>query len=242
VSGSKIAMARVAAFTLSALARLSRVFAMSLSSSILRQPAIPLSHSTFSLSRRCARRYHDVLQVLDPPSESITDLYRFALLLTGDPEAAGDAVVEAFAGMPEDLSQLRNEKTRAARVLREVRTRCIRKSEAPRVGDEAHDLHAFRALAAEITAQAGETPGAEIAPESVAAGPPVASLEVAHRFCLLPEPERSCLALFYLDLFTAREVAVFFKMTVEELAATLAKARKLLQKSALVPQAQQVQQ
>ena len=48
---------------------------------------------------------------------------------------------------------------------------------------------------------------------------------------ILPEPERSALALFYLDFFTIAEIAELLKMNVETLAETLAAARGLLEQS-----------
>ncbi len=54
---------------------------------------------------------------------------------------------------------------------------------------------------------------------------------LAQRFHGLPEPERSALALFYLDFFTVAEIAELLKMTLETLAETLGAARGLLAQS-----------
>jgi DNA-directed RNA polymerase specialized sigma24 family protein len=54
---------------------------------------------------------------------------------------------------------------------------------------------------------------------------------LAQRFHLLPEPERSALALFYLEFFTVEEIARLLKMDVDVLSDTLAAARQLLQQS-----------
>ena len=51
---------------------------------------------------------------------------------------------------------------------------------------------------------------------------------LAQRFHLLPEPERSALAFFYLDLFDTEGIAELLGVTVEELAALLARARPML--------------
>src|SRR5206468_3974824 len=51
---------------------------------------------------------------------------------------------------------------------------------------------------------------------------------VAQHISTLPEPERSALALFYLELFTPEEVAKLLKVKLEELAALLARARHFL--------------
>jgi DNA-directed RNA polymerase specialized sigma24 family protein len=47
----------------------------------------------------------------------------------------------------------------------------------------------------------------------------------------LPEPERSALGLFYLDLFSVEEIAELLKMDIDVLSDTLGAARDLLQKS-----------
>ena len=72
-------------------------------------------------------------------------------------------------------------------------------------------------------------------PEPAAAGagerPRTLKLEaffLAQRFHALPEPERSALALFYLDIFSVAEIAELLKMSLETLAETLGAARGLL--------------
>ena len=54
---------------------------------------------------------------------------------------------------------------------------------------------------------------------------------LAQRFHLLPEPERSALALFYLDLFSAEEIAELLSMDIHALSDTLAAGRDLLRKT-----------
>jgi DNA-directed RNA polymerase specialized sigma24 family protein len=53
-------------------------------------------------------------------------------------------------------------------------------------------------------------------------------IALARKFATLQEPERSALALFYLDLFSAEEIASVLKMKPEDLAETLTNARMLL--------------
>ena len=52
---------------------------------------------------------------------------------------------------------------------------------------------------------------------------------VAQRFAQLPEPERSALALFYLDSFTNEDIAKLLKLHPHDLADTLGRARTQLQ-------------
>lgn len=54
---------------------------------------------------------------------------------------------------------------------------------------------------------------------------------VAQRFHALPEPERSALALFYLNLFNTEEIAQIVDLSLEQLADVLGRARALLQDS-----------
>ena len=54
---------------------------------------------------------------------------------------------------------------------------------------------------------------------------------LAQRFHLLPEPGRSALALFYLNLFSTEKIADLLEMPIEKLAGTLGRARALLQES-----------
>lgn len=51
---------------------------------------------------------------------------------------------------------------------------------------------------------------------------------LAQRFHHLPEPERSALAFFYLDLFNTEEIADLLGVTLEELATLLSRARPML--------------
>ena len=51
---------------------------------------------------------------------------------------------------------------------------------------------------------------------------------VAQRFSTLPEPERSALALFYLDLFSAEQIASLLELSLEDLAEALGRARAQL--------------
>ncbi len=54
---------------------------------------------------------------------------------------------------------------------------------------------------------------------------------VADRFHSLPEPERSALALFYLDPFSPDQIAQILGMNIDRLAETLTRARAFLQRA-----------
>jgi DNA-directed RNA polymerase specialized sigma24 family protein len=53
---------------------------------------------------------------------------------------------------------------------------------------------------------------------------------VAQRFRQLPEPERSALALFYLDLFPPPEIAQLLRVDLEELGEILSRGRSELRR------------
>lgn len=121
-------------------------------------------------------------------------------------------MAETLHEVEAQLSQFRNETSRQAWLVARIRERCLKNNESatPAVPRLVRD----------------DTDTAE--------KPAVLKIEaflLAQRFHLLPEPERSALALFYLDFFTVDEIAGLLKMEVEGLSDTLAAARQLLQQS-----------
>jgi DNA-directed RNA polymerase specialized sigma24 family protein len=157
---------------------------------------------------------HDAgaLQTAIFPSATIAEFYRFALLLTGRSAVAEQVMVETIAEAEAQLDEFRNDANRQAWLAQRLRQRCLKNS--------------------------GETPPPaprllRIEPEP-GVRPEVLGIEafiLAEHFHGLPEPGRSALALFYLDLFTPEEIAELLKMTLEELGATLTEARTRLQES-----------
>lgn len=121
-------------------------------------------------------------------------------------------MAETLADVEAHVAQFRNETSRHAWLATRIRERCLKNNAdappaAPRLlrdDSETGDL------------------------------PTVLQIEgflLAQRFHLLPEPERSALALFYLEFFTVEEIAQVLKMDVQALSDTLASARALLQQS-----------
>lgn len=150
--------------------------------------------------------------VLTP--ENITELFRFALLLTGDADEAGDLLVSAVGEMPDELMQLRAEKNRTVWLLRKIRDGAGSRMAGRTTGDpaaqrDAEDMRAFHSLK-----------------ENLGGSDPLPA-----RLAALPEPERSTLALFYLDLLQPPEQAQFFGIHIEELSERLRCARQLLRKA-----------
>jgi DNA-directed RNA polymerase specialized sigma24 family protein len=121
-------------------------------------------------------------------------------------------MADTLTEVESQLSQFRNETSRQAWLATHIRERCLENNKsnpptAPRLLRDDSDTGTH---------------------------PKILEIEaflVAQRFHLLPEPERSALALFYLDLFSAEEIAELLKMDIEALSDTLGAARDLLRKS-----------
>jgi len=121
-------------------------------------------------------------------------------------------MAETLVEVESQLVQFRNTTSRQAWLASHIRERCLENNKSSPPG------------APRLLREEGDS----------GAPPEILNIEaflVAQRFHLLPEPERSALALFYLDLFTADEIAELLKMDIDELSETLGSARDLLQKS-----------
>lgn len=121
-------------------------------------------------------------------------------------------MAETLAEAEAQLSQFRNDTSRRAWLATRIRERCLANNAstppiAPRLLRDA--------------AEEGEKPAVL----------EIEAFLLAQRFHLLPEPERSALALFYLEFFNTDEIAQLLKMDMELLSSTLGAARELLQKS-----------
>lgn len=164
-----------------------------------------------------ARRAHLCSRALQTPPPSNTnntlaEFYRFALLLTGSIRTAELVMAETLAEVAFQLSQVRSETGRQAWFVQRIREHCLKNNESSPPVAPPPDL-------------TDDVPGE---------GPRVPKIEafpLAQRFHALPEPERSALALFYLDFFTIPEIAELLKMSAETLAETLAAGRALLAQS-----------
>lgn len=146
------------------------------------------------------------------PSAALAEFYRFALLLTGNAKSAEQVMAETLAQVEGQLSQFRNETSRQAWLATRIRERCLaNNASAPPVAPRL----------VRDDSETGEKPAVL----------QIEAFLLAQRFHMLPEPERSALALFYLEFFTVEEIASLLKMDVELLCDTLGAARELLQQS-----------
>jgi len=152
------------------------------------------------------------LQTAPFPSAALAEFYRFALLLTGNAKSAEKVMAETLAEAETQISQLRNETSRHAWLATRIRERCLKNNEsAPPAAPR---------LLRDDTETGEKTAVLKIE-----------AFLLAQRFHLLPEPERSALALFYLEFFTVEEIAQVLKMDADLLSDTLGAARQLLQNS-----------
>jgi DNA-directed RNA polymerase specialized sigma24 family protein len=146
------------------------------------------------------------------PSATLAEFYRFALLLTGHAKSAEQVMADTLAAVESQLAQFRNDTSRQAWLATHIRERCLEnnKSAPPAAPRLVRD-----------DTETDERPAVL----------KIEAFLLAQRFHTLPEPERSALALFYLDLFTPEEIAELLKLDLDSLADTLAAARDLLRKS-----------
>ena len=167
--------------------------------------------------RACRRRWLcaivRVLQTAIFPSITLAEFYRFALLLTGRSPAAESVMAETLSEVETHLDQIRSEANRQAWLAQRIRERCLK-----------NNLENPVPVAPRLLRE-------ELAPGAM---PEVLGIEayiLAEHFHCLPEPGRSALALFYLDLFTPEDIGKLLKMNLEELGAALAESRGALQDS-----------
>ena len=146
------------------------------------------------------------------PSATLAEFYRLALLLTGNGKKAESVMAETLHEVEPQIAQFRSETSRQAWLATRIRERCLNNQN----GDPPP---APRLLREEL--EPGDKP--EILP--------IEAYLLAQRFHTLREPERSALALFYLEFFTTTEIAQILKMDPEELCAALGRARGMLQEA-----------
>jgi RNA polymerase sigma factor (sigma-70 family) len=153
------------------------------------------------------------LVVLQNPllsNATLSEFYRFALLLTGNLKMAEQIMADTLHEVERRLGELRHESHRHTWLATNIRQRCLR--------ENAGNMHEIPRLLRDDQTEGESGEVLEIE-----------AFIVAQRFSTLPEPERSALALFYLELFTAEEIAKLLKMELDELGELLARGRNLLE-------------
>ena len=157
------------------------------------------------------RRRPADLQTALFPSATLAEFFRFALLLTGSSKAAEQVMADTLAEVETQLGEFRCETNRQAWLATRIRQRC-------------QGNHGEASAAPRLLREADDTPKrTEILR--------IEAYLVAQRFHQLPEPERSALALFYLELFSVEEIAQLLKLKLDQFAETIGRARALLRES-----------
>jgi DNA-directed RNA polymerase specialized sigma24 family protein len=133
------------------------------------------------------------------PNHDITEFYRLAVLLGGDPASAESLVADTVNDLSRQLGQVRDWRSARPLVASKLRER-------------------YLAIEKEPSSQPG------------APSPNGQPLELARQFHSLPEPQRSALALFHLDLLKTSDIAGVLNVSLEQLADILAEAREQLKK------------
>jgi DNA-directed RNA polymerase specialized sigma24 family protein len=141
-------------------------------------------------------------------SAALTEFYRFALLLTGYPPAAEQVIAETLVEFDAEYGDARKETHRNVWLATRLRKRCLHN----RV--DTSELTAPRLLREE---------GGKILE--------IEAFILAQHFHQLPEPERSALGLFYIDLFTPEDIGQLVGVDNEQLGALLSRGRVLLRNS-----------
>jgi DNA-directed RNA polymerase specialized sigma24 family protein len=136
---------------------------------------------------------------------TLAEFYRFALLLTGNIKTAEQIMADTLRDVEAQLGELRHEASRHAWLATRIRQRCLRENSG------------------------GGAPAPRLLREDESEGLlKIEAYIVAQHVSTLPEPERTAIALFYLDVFSAEEIAKLLKVSPDDLAALLGRARQLL--------------
>jgi RNA polymerase sigma factor (sigma-70 family) len=151
------------------------------------------------------------LQTAPFSKDTLAEFYRFALLLTGSLKTAEQIMADTLQAVEEQLAELRRESSRRAWLVMRIRERCLRENAI-------NPTAIPRLLRNESDAESGEVLNIE-------------AFIVAQRFSTLPEPERSALALFYLEICDVEEISKLLKLSTEDLAVTLGRARAQLEQA-----------
>jgi DNA-directed RNA polymerase specialized sigma24 family protein len=142
----------------------------------------------------------------------LNELYRFALLLTGGSDLAGRALDAVLSDCERRIAQIRDESHRLAWLVSRLRQSCM----------ETRAVSMESPQEAQVSGRCGDSGSADH-------GLPPNTVILAQSFHSLPEPERSALALFYLELFDVEQIAQVLGLALEELSPVLDRGRRQLE-------------
>ena len=129
-------------------------------------------------------------------------------MLTGYPPAAEQAIAETLVEFEAEYGDSRRETNRKVWLATRLRKRCLHNH-----------------------ADAGELTPPRLLREEGGKILEIEAFILAQHFHQLPEPERSALALFYIDLFTPEELEQLVQVDAEKLGELLSRGRSLLRNS-----------
>ena len=129
------------------------------------------------------------------------------MLLTGSATTAEAALVQAIEDGDDEIDQCRSAAHCNVFLFTQIRTECLKRSAPAEPREEPAEADAVEAAM------------------------------LARHFHGIPEPERTALALFYLDALDSAQIARFLGCPIEQLADMLERARTLLQNAISAPPA-----
>jgi RNA polymerase sigma-70 factor (ECF subfamily) len=143
-------------------------------------------------------------------TKNLPQLYRFCFLMTGDPEKAKQAFQDTVR---DAASRTAEDEPPPDRLwfFREARERCIA------VGEQG------------IQAEPGMLEEADVSPSAPAQIGQIDPTQLALWISAAPEPQRSALALFYLDEFSLEELLALLDMKAGELSSHICSGRRQFQ-------------
>ncbi len=153
------------------------------------------------------------LESATSPSTSLAEFYRFAFLLTGNAATAGHVLIGALTETQAHRAKLGSRGKCHAWFLAAIRRQCLERPHPPEiepVNDTSGQLEGGSGADADAAVQADP---------------------VIRRIHALVEPERSAVALFYLDLCGPGEIAELLGMSIEQFSETLRSGRAHLQEA-----------
>ena len=163
-------------------------------------------------SVRCASFIFPALEPASSPNTSLAEFFRFAFLLTGNAETAGDVLTAALTETQARRAELKGREKCHAWLVAAIRRQCL---ERLQVRETAPPSGLLNGMARE---------GGDAVPDEAAA--------MATQIHALAEPERSAVALFYLDLCGPEEIAGMLDLNLRDFSEVLRRGRMHLRESA----------
>jgi DNA-directed RNA polymerase specialized sigma24 family protein len=158
------------------------------------------------------RRWHlqVVNNIVSVSTENLPQLYRFCFLMTGDASKAEEVFQETVqeAGLRSSRDEMSSDRLW---FFRDARWRCV------------------KSTAQDLQAEPGGFDEVEIAPGAPMQIERLQPEQLAVWISAAPEPQRSALALFYLDEFNLGEIGSILELKARELSELISSGRRQFQ-------------